>query len=96
MCKLRNSVKKVFITDFFAFVSDGKSDKVIREVDQQDHTGPLSVDSSYMSVPTPQLDQAAEEVGLTSRTTEFPGINIHVYVVSVWWKYMYLTDLSLL
>ena len=60
----------------YAFVSDGRSDKAIREVDQQDGTGPLSVDSSYMSVPTPQLDQASEEVGLTSGTTEFPGNNI--------------------
>ena len=26
MCKLRNSEKKVYRTDFFAFVSDGKSE----------------------------------------------------------------------
>ena len=33
------------------------------EEDQQDHTGPLSVASSDMSVPTPRLNQAIEEVG---------------------------------
>ena len=34
MCKLRNSVKKVFTTDFFAFVSDGKSEdrKAVEEL----------------------------------------------------------------
>ena len=43
-----------------------KSEKVITELDQQHYTGPLSVASSDMSVPAPRLNQALEEVGLTS------------------------------
>ena len=39
--------------------------------------GPLSSASSDMSVPTPRLNQALEEVELTSGQTDFPGI-IHM------------------
>ena len=44
--------------------------------DEQDHAGPLSVAGSDMSVPTPRLNQALEEVGLTSGQTIFPGNNM--------------------
>ena len=58
----------------FVSFSGGKCEKTITEFDEQDHAGPLSVASSDMSVPTPRLNQALEEVGLTSGLqTDFPG-----------------------
>ena len=72
----KNVVRMLDVKNHGCFVSvlEGKSEKVVSELQPQDPAGPLSVASSDISVPTPRLNQAIKEVGLSSGLqTNFPG-----------------------